>query len=535
MRHFFFTLSLFALLSTPLSPVVAFGGGILGCGAAQVGGAVTGAVQDAVATGAASALGFSVSGAIPVDVRGSVKQDISTLKTKECVMDGLAIALAEGMIGALTQNIVDWINSGFEGSPAFVTDFRGFLGDIADQTALDFLEGTELEFICSPFQLEVRLALAVQRQPFQERIRCSLGDVTDNIEGFLGGDFSQGGWPAWFRLYTEIQNIPYGSYLLSEAQLHTEIDSRQDAGRWEVTVGGGLFSKKRCKAGAERVAKTYVEGYESEAVSEPRCLEYEIVTPGTVFNEQLNNALGTGQRKLELADEFDEVINALLAQLAQQALTSIDGLRGLSSRSSSSAGTIRNANGEEIPASYLETLVNESTDNSINLAQDALLTDIEVAIESEEDYQNVTEDLIDGLEEIADDYGKVYACYMDIVQNPASFSTISGTTALGLANAASTTAATSIKPRLQGFQNNINLSFETVEALVKLLSTARAAKTVDQLNLVADEYDALLASGIIHTANDVAVAELDLFAQSTTLAELEDTLSDQTLACRRTN
>lgn len=520
MKQFFITLFALVLFMAPLAQVSAFAGGIIGCGAATAGGAVGAAVNSATA--------------VPVsDKVTNINTEV--IKTKECVLDGLAIALVEGMISALTQNIVDWINSGFEGSPAFVTDFRGFLGDIADQTALDFLEGTDLEFLCSPFQLEVRLALAVQRQPFQERIRCSLGEVTDNVEGFLSGDFSQGGWPAWFRLYTDIQNTPYGAYSLASAQLNAEIAARQNEEVKLLEFGSGFFSKKRCKPGSERRAKTYVEGYEEEAVSTPACTEYEIVTPGQQINEQLNNALGTGQRKLELADEFDEVINALLAQLAQQALSSLDGIRGLSSRSSSSAGTVRNANGEEVPASYLEVLVNETTDNSIDLAQDALITDIEAAIDSEEAYQDVVSELIDGLEEVGEQYEKIYACYINIVQNPVNFTTISGVTAQGRADTASTTLKTNIAPRVSGFENDLDISYDTVERLLPILSSARAARTVEQLNLVADEYDAILSSGIIHTANDVATAAVDLAAQNETIAVLEEELSDQALACRRTD
>lgn len=516
MKHFFASLALVTLLIAPASYASAFAGGILGCGAATAGGAVTTAVNSATA--------------VPVSDKVT-NLNTEVIKTKECVLDGLAIALVEGMISALTQNIVDWINSGFEGSPAFVTDLRGFLGDIADQTALDFLEGTELEFLCSPFQLEVRLALAVQRQPFQERIRCSLGEVTDNIEGFLSGDFSQGGWPAWFKLHTDIQNTPYGAYALASAQLNAEIASRQNEEVQLLQFGNGFFSKRKCV----RYAQTSATVGDQTTTSERKCARYEIVTPGQQINEQLNNALGTGQRKLELADEFDEVINALLAQLAQQALTSLDGIRGLSSRSSSSASTIRNASGDEVPASYLEVLVNETTDNSIDLAQDALISDIEAAIDSEEDYQDITDELIDGLTEIGEEYQKLYACYINIVQNPASFTTISGVTAQEKANTASTTLSTNIAPRLEGFQNNLSISFDTVERLLSLLSAARAAQTVEQLNVVADEYDALIASGIIHTANDVATAAVDLAAQTETLATLEDELSDQTLACRRTN
>ncbi len=58
------------------------------------------------------------------------------LQTKECVLDGLVVSIREALIAALTQSIINWINNGFEGGPAFVTNLNGFLGTVADQTSL---------------------------------------------------------------------------------------------------------------------------------------------------------------------------------------------------------------------------------------------------------------------------------------------------------------------------------------------------------------------------------------------------------------
>jgi hypothetical protein len=68
---------------------------------------------------------------------------------------------------------------------------------------------------------------------------------------------------------------------------------------------------------------------EEEDPDSKACLKYsDIKTPGTVINEQLGRALGSGLTQLELADEFDEIVGALIGQLMEQVVTQVNGLRG---------------------------------------------------------------------------------------------------------------------------------------------------------------------------------------------------------------
>lgn len=465
------------------APAPAHALGLFGCGASAATGGAVSAAHAVVAVPVSN---------LPIETNTGILRD------KECILDGLGIALAEGMIAALTQSLVDWINNGFEGGPSFVTNLSGFLGEIADNTALDFIEGTELGFLCSPFELEIRIALAVQRQPFQKRITCSLGEVTDNAERFFAGDFSSGGWPAWFKVNTQYRNSPYGSLYLASAELDARIRSRQ----WEedrlLSFGDGFFSKGKCslplQAGGGNSAGTFTGGeqqgfvqttglsnFNTNTATKSGCLQsggsWNIVTPGQQINEQLNNALGTGQRKLELADEFDEVVSALLAQLAQQALTSIDGIVGLSSRSSSSARTIASADGSSTArtGSYLDALVYESTTGSLLSAESALVADIENAIALEEDYQDALTRLISAEEQ--------YFC------------------AIGIAGGAATTT-----PSLgvSALEDALDRSAEVVGQLVSIRAAARAGRDADELNAAAERYDALLQGGVIHSASDIA-------------------------------
>jgi hypothetical protein len=49
----------------------------------------------------------------------------------------------------------------------------------------------------------------------------------------------------------------------------------------------------------------------------------KITSPGSVIEKQVNERLFSGQRRLEIADEFDEVVNALVNQLVKIAVTEV--------------------------------------------------------------------------------------------------------------------------------------------------------------------------------------------------------------------
>ena len=54
----------------------------------------------------------------------------------------------------------------------------------------------------------------------------------------------------------------------------------------------------------------------------------EITSPGTIIEKQVNQRLGSGERRLEIADEFDEIVNALINQLIKIALSEVTSTGG---------------------------------------------------------------------------------------------------------------------------------------------------------------------------------------------------------------
>ncbi|MDO8510459.1 MAG: hypothetical protein Q7S15_02435, partial [bacterium] len=159
------------------------------------------------------------------------------IQMKEFVFDGLLNAVAKQILRQMTDDIVQWINGGFSGSPAFVEDFGGFLTGIGDQIAGQFIEDIGLGALCSPFKLDLQIALALNYSAnYEHDKRCTFSDIVDNIEGFvegtfdqvgfMAGDFNQGGWPGWFASFQPENNI-YGSYLEAQAEVGARIAYKQ--------------------------------------------------------------------------------------------------------------------------------------------------------------------------------------------------------------------------------------------------------------------------------------------------------------------
>ena len=274
----------------------------------------------------------------------------NALNVKELTLDGIAYGLTRVVIQSMVRSIVNWINSGFQGSPAFMTDLQGYLNNIADQVVEDFIYGADLGFLCSPFELDVRIALATsynrQRQGFGAQAQCTLDDVTTNIDNFLAGSFEDGGWAGWFELTQGETNDPNRAYFAAQLEMNAAIRNAQGEAVTELNWGDGFLSFKVC-------SDTQVQsGAETDCT---------ITTPGTVIAAQLNETLAIGGRGLIEADEINEILGALLAQLAQQALTGVYGLLGMGGNSAFSQNNFGVGNN----SSYLDAL---AVENPIDLS-----------------------------------------------------------------------------------------------------------------------------------------------------------------------
>lgn len=238
---------------------------------------------------------------------------------KENVLDGIAWTIAKQFISNMVADIVDWINSGFEGNPAFVQDLDNFLLRAADEAVGQYINelGGLGSFVCDPFRLNVQLAVAIQYDLSREdRVpECTLTDIINNFEDFIEGDFQSGGWAGWFDLTSNPRHTPYGSILTAQTGAQALVANTEGEQVKLLDFGSGFISIPFC---------------ENVAGPNGPVEQCSIVNPGDVVRSTLNKSLGAGQDSLVEADEFNEIVVALLGQLSTRVLEGAQGLLGLS-------------------------------------------------------------------------------------------------------------------------------------------------------------------------------------------------------------
>ncbi|CAN5708740.1 hypothetical protein BH11PAT2_BH11PAT2_08550 [soil metagenome] len=356
------------------------------------GGAAAGAAAGAGAGGAAVTAG-SVASGFPVNsvaanalltanlvANTAVAANTTVKNVKDdlkCGLDAIAWSVAKITIQSITRSTVNWINSGFKGSPAFVSDLQSNLKYLGDAVANDFfnhLNATVVDAtgfnIKSPFQDQINQKL---RAAYYQQTSGLLGLSAYDLNGhssdpkaFLNGNFSQGGFNGFFSASQNPANNPFGAYKLASDQLWASIDAAAKQRTAELGWGKGFLPwRGACNApsvtdtnavSADSLASTAVNldalnvaaggtgaVGDSKAVSNPaktvslskaeQCTGNAVRTPGSVIESQLENSLGTGIRQLELADSINEIVGALMGQLVNQVLGS-GGLLGVSQPSS---------------------------------------------------------------------------------------------------------------------------------------------------------------------------------------------------------
>lgn len=539
-----FLILIFLLVPGGIAHALPFniGSGVGGCGPASV---TQGALNKA-RQGITSRLGGLFGGgggiaggllggkAVPIEEVGQVLKNSDTLVAKDCVGDPLTVALREVMIATLTRSIIDWANNGFEGAPVYVTDLGRLLQETGDSAARDFIYGSNglggthttigggFGNVCSPYQQDVRRIIAERysrSQPaaFQQNISCSFDPSLGNLDAFLGGDFSQGGWRAFWHVTTR-DNI-FRSLSLAENELGRRVEEEKEEIKSDVQSSDGFLSKAGCdfvQGATQNPILLHVNDPNSAGGTDGGFRAFNTktrsgchaaggvwnkTTPGSIIKDTVSDVTGSGLDRLETADEIDEIINILLAQLAQKALTGIGGFRGLSSQSSGSSFTTPGGQTQ----SYVEAIVNETTNESIDGAQNVLLLNIESAINLEESFKIELELLI-GVVTAADT--NLYACYINLIEEPRE---------------------SNKEDQLEIYETELSVSDRALSSLEQVYEQASRAITADSLNRAADAYDAVIAADIIHNAADIEAVQNERISFSSVVENQEEVCGVETI------
>jgi len=216
--------------------------------------------------------------------------------------DQVGYCLVNSVIESIGAATVQWINSGFEGNPVFVQDPAQFFGDIADAEAGAFLGEISGGFLCEPIRNIVRVNIAQQYNnsisPYASRGQCTFSGISGNLDQFMSGEtFS---WDDWLSYTQNPNNNPVGATLYGNIELNNRIASKIGVNSKLLEWGRGFLSHTDPETGL-------------------------ITSPGSLIEGQLNQRLFNGESRISMADEFDEVVNALVNQLVKVAINEVTG------------------------------------------------------------------------------------------------------------------------------------------------------------------------------------------------------------------
>ncbi|MDE2040887.1 MAG: hypothetical protein KGI59_00670 [Patescibacteria group bacterium] len=517
---------------------------------------------------------LNITNAVPV-----YDQSTAALKNVKCTADGIAWQLAHVVLHELTTSVVNWINSGFNGSPAFLSNPQGFFLDVADQAtgALIADTGPLAQALCSPFSLDIRLSLALgQVQTDDERYACTLSTVIQaqnanlqrlssgqppvsvsvdqsaggatisdfqtgaafhnsdqlsvngqsiaTIGGFFSGDFSQGGWQGFLALATEPQNNPYGASLMAQSDLQMQILARQSAINNDLNRGAGFLSWQSCEnvpvggtSGNDYGGETG-SGVTNSIQTKQVC---QTETPGSVISASLNKQLGAPTDELNLTNEINEVVSALFSQLLTQVLS--HGL--LSSSQPSMSGT------NSISQSYVNQLSNDPAlqANFVNLRSQSV-TDLDQAAAGIKTAVSLRSQALALMTNVQSSYLTTRACIANKIQNGATGSNLNTSYLQTQLSTLDAYIAENVTPQVAAYQGTYDGANSALTDVNNMESQLAAAATASDLNSLNSDFSAQLST-LSTTSADPSAAQTDLTTATTLSKNLQSALTPYQNIC----
>jgi hypothetical protein len=282
--------------------------------------------------------------------------------TKEYILDTLAWQLINLILEKMLDDVTAWINSGFEGKPAFLDDPKSFLRDVADIAAgevlnrLTDLNGDGSGWLCRPIDFQIRYILHIytyNSRDYQNQFSCRLSKIVDNVEDFYNNRIKNGGILA---LRVAFHNNPFAEVSSIQTRIEQEIRTAESRQKQELAWGRGFLGKKTClkKGDTNADGKPVLADEHGQQCSGP------VKSPGTVIQGKLESTLNIPEGRLTIADELDEAISALLRQVVLKVIGSDGGLISVGGGGGGGGGLPFEPTSVTTPANTIQALVNQT-------------------------------------------------------------------------------------------------------------------------------------------------------------------------------
>lgn len=261
-------------------------------------------------------------------------------------LNPLAYTVAKVALHSLSKSVVNWINSGFNGSPAFIQDLNQTLLNIGDAEVQRFVNEFASNGSLQNVPWKDDIAQSVLANYFRNTSNDSfslnnpytLDQVSSDPQAFVNGDYSKGGLNAWMSLVLSPGNNPLALFQSATNEINNRVAGAQGKKITELNWSNGFSSYRGdCPQLSNQVLS--FTGATAGSVSlnnaNQDCVNQPILTPGAVIAQAANKHLvDAGVDEYISADSIGEIVNALIGNLVGNVL----GGGGLAGTSRPSAG-----------------------------------------------------------------------------------------------------------------------------------------------------------------------------------------------------
>lgn len=456
-----------------------------------------GLLGTAALAGGTSAAGAAASiAAVPTfDANAGIQLSVQTgLKSSDTYRDNflncVTRTIARAALQQITASVVNWINTGFHGKPTFIQNYQQFFAGVADQAAGEYIKGSALSFLCSPFSLKIRIALAQSYANRNAAPTCSLTGVVKNINRFMD-NFAEGGWQGLIQFTTVPTNNPFGAYMYAQAGLQSSVASALGSANRNVSVEGFLNMQQayNCKAdpSSEGIVNVNIGASVNSASNGGICpsgCQCRTTTPGSVIAGTLTKQLNMPSDQLNMAKNFDEIIGALMTQLLTKAL--YGGITNLSN-----------------PDAYTGSGITGAQQQAAVLAQD-LLTKMQADTARAQQYGYIEQGSIADIQGSQARLNDLANCWNSIASSTTD--TSKRTEAETQKTEANTSIAT-LQSRISVYNNEITHANAAISTLEQLQSSVLNSASLAEVEVVGAQYTTAGVDGQIFTTSDLTTAQ----------------------------
>lgn len=205
----------------------------------------------------------------------------------------------------MTDMIIRWAQSGFQGAPLFVSDWKQFLNQAAD-VAFDSVNDAIMNKwglnLCAPFAPQLQLQLIGLQKYYgdsysQDAIpKCTISGFEQNLQN-TADYFKTGKWLS-FEQVSDPNNTFIGVSMQVTDQYLNQMNQEQQSRQNEARASAGFLSQKTCVA------------YATPNDTSSPCTQWDTQTPGTTVANSINEAFTVG--KYNFTTNIQSIVAAII-------------------------------------------------------------------------------------------------------------------------------------------------------------------------------------------------------------------------------